>query len=133
MRSGSNIVLKTSSRGASRVLVISSSRSEGNVTLNLLSLAITAFLLVLDLVQDLVQSVEALLPEFAIALDPLVGRPQRRGIQAGRPPLGFASPLDELCALEHLQMLVDGGPNAHRWRRPVRRNRVVGRDRRAVR
>src|SRR5207244_11019094 len=98
MRSGSNIVLKTSSRGASRVLVISSSRSEGNITLNLLSLAITAFLLVLDLVQDLVQSVEALLPEFAIALDPLVGRPQRRGIPAGRPPLGFGSQPDRSAA-----------------------------------
>src|SRR2546421_312320 len=108
MRLGSIIVLKSSSRGASKTRVSSNSTSDRRFIFSSLSVAITVFLLlVLDLVQKLVQAPEALLPERAVALDPLVRHPERSRVQTGRPPLGLATALDELRALEHLQMLRD--------------------------
>src|SRR6266545_2512336 len=108
MSSGSIIVLNRSSRGASKTRVSSISRSEGNVSVIVLSLAITVFLLLLHPMKDFIQSLEALLPEPAVALDPLVGLPERCGIEARRPPLRVAAALDEPRSLEHLQMLRDG-------------------------
>src|SRR5919204_1775992 len=100
MRSGSSIVLKRSSRGASNTRVSSISRSEGSVSFSSLSLATTVLLPCLDLVQDLVQPLEALLPEAAVALDPLVGQAERCRVETSGPPLGLAAALDELRALE---------------------------------
>src|SRR3546814_8614249 len=59
----------------------------------------------LQLVEIVLQPVEALLPELPIALQPARGILQRRGIQPAGPPLRLAPATDEAGPLQHLQVL----------------------------
>src|SRR3954451_3694408 len=67
----------------------------------------------LQLLQVRVEAVEALVPVSAIALEPIVDLAQRAGLEAAGPPLRFAAAHDQPRALEHLEVLRDGG-EAHR-------------------
>src|SRR6266702_1651082 len=118
----------TSSRGASNTRVMTNSRSPWVVTVSLLPLAGIAFLLSssLELLQVLVQPVVALLPEFAVPLDPLVCFLQRPRLQPGRPPLPFPAPSDQPRPLQHLQVLRDRR-QAHRERLRELRDRGLAR------
>src|SRR5712691_6401489 len=99
----------TRSRGASKIRVVTISRSDGVVTVSWLLFPPIALLLSssLELVQVLVQPVVALLPELAVALDPLVGLLQRPGLEPGGPPLPLPPPRDQPRPLQHLQVLRD--------------------------
>src|SRR5438105_9932286 len=55
----------------------------------------------------LVEPIEALLPEDAVALHPLGGLPEPVRFEPGRAPLGVPSPRDESRALEDLEVLRD--------------------------
>src|SRR3546814_15987641 len=92
--------LKTSARGAARVRVLTRTRSSGLAPLGPsgrgaasgLAAIVVSFLgvLHLQLVEIVLQPVEALLPELPIALQPARGILQRRGIQPAGPPLRLA-------------------------------------------
>src|SRR5205823_9699837 len=101
----------TRSRGASKVRVITISRSDGVVTVSSLPLPPIALLLPssLELVQVLVQPVVALLPEAAVRRGPLGDLPQRARLEPRRPPLPLPSSRDQPGPLEHLQVLRHGG------------------------
>src|SRR5918999_3519581 len=79
----------TRSRGASKTRVMTISRSDGVVTVSLLSVPPMALLLSssLEVVQVLVQPVVALLPEPTVPLGPLRDLLQGSRLEAGRPPL----------------------------------------------
>src|ERR1700704_992514 len=74
-----------------------------------LSLASTLLSLGLQLAQIVVQAVEALLPEAAIALEPVVDVLQRARLDAAGPPLLLAASCDQARALQDLEMLGHGG------------------------
>src|SRR5439155_7515277 len=101
----------TTSRGASNRRVTVSSRCRAAAAA--LSLAPIPLFFRFELAQIVVQPVEPLVPEPAVVLDPLGGVLQRRRLQPARPPLRFAAARDQAGALQHLQMLRDGG-KAHR-------------------
>src|SRR4051812_50054095 len=61
----------------------------------------------LELLHIVVQPVEALFPELAVAVRKPGDFLQRRGDQPAWPALRIAPPLDEAGALEHLQVLRD--------------------------
>src|ERR1700736_6472515 len=82
IRSGSAHALQTRLRGASKVRVMTSARSADSVAALLLApifllLHLQFLLLHLRLAQIIVQTIEALLPEPPILLDPLGGAPAR--------------------------------------------------------
>src|SRR5262245_48705609 len=56
------------------------------------------------------QTVEALLPELAVLLDPARCLFERTGLDAAGAPLRVSAAGDEARALEHLQVLGDGRP-----------------------
>src|SRR5664279_5280913 len=66
-------------------------------------------LLCLELLEQIVEAEEALLPEFAIALEPLRRLGQRLRLETARAALGTGGVRDEASALEHLEMFGDGG------------------------
>ena len=124
--SGSVHARKTSSRGASNTRVMTISRSAvSGWTLGLghrgprWQLGRPP-LLGLQLAQVLVQPVEALFPELAVALQPVGHVLERRGLQPARPPLGLAALGDQPGALEHLEVLGDGRQAHARTARPAR-------------
>src|SRR6266508_440639 len=97
----------TRSRGAS---------NRRSITISLLamssatpSLAAMSLLLHLQFLQVLVQPIESLLPDHAIALDPLVDFLERARRERRRPPLRLLAARNEPGALEHLQVLADRG------------------------
>src|SRR3546814_19995138 len=63
----------------------------------------------LQLVEVALQAVEALLPELPIALQPAGGVLQRGRVEPAGAPLGLAAARDQPGALQHLEMLGDGG------------------------
>src|SRR5438128_464933 len=75
----------------------------------MLFLAATLLLLRLQLLQVNVQAVETLLPKAAIFFEPIVDAFQRPRLDPAGPPLRFAPPRDQPGALQHLEMLGDGG------------------------
>src|SRR4051812_23425500 len=77
------------------------------VTVDLLSLLLV--LRCLDLGEHGIESLEALLPVLAIALNPCRDVTQRLGAKPPRPPLRPPSPLDQTRPLEHAEVL------RHRW------------------
>src|SRR6266508_4128900 len=100
----------TRSRGASKIRVMTISRSDGVVTVSLLlPLPPIALLLssTLELLQVLVQPVVALLPEPAVRGGPLRHVPERTGLEPGGPPLPLPAPRDQPRPLQHLQVLGD--------------------------
>src|SRR5262245_37288027 len=95
----------SSRRGTANTRVSTISRSEGNVSVIALFLASTSLLLCLQLGQVLVEAVKALLPEAAVALQPVHPVLPRRRFQPARPPLRLAAALDQPRPLQHLEML----------------------------
>jgi hypothetical protein len=63
----------------------------------------------LELGEVAVEAVEAAVPEDAIALDPVGDVLEGLGGEAAGAPLGVAAALDEVGALEDLEVLGDGG------------------------
>ena len=61
----------------------------------------------LQLVQVVVQAVEALFPEAAVVLQPLGGVLERARLEPAGAPLGLAPALDQAGALEDLEVLGD--------------------------
>src|SRR5580658_9245509 len=96
---GSVHILKTSFGGASKSRVKSSSRSEGMVSVTLFFSGIS-FLRCLDFLEVIVEAIEALLPELAIALEPMGGLLERLGLEPAGPPLGVAAAGDQTGMLQ---------------------------------
>src|SRR5712691_3855673 len=86
---GSVQALKTIGRGASKTRVMTSSRSAELVAAPLLSA--TLLLPDLDLLQEFVQAIEALLPELSVLLQPVGDILERAGLEPAGPPLGLAT------------------------------------------
>src|SRR5262245_31711285 len=61
--------------------------------------------LCLQFAQVIVEPVETLFPEAAIALEPIVDFLQRARLDPARPPLRLASARDQAGTLEHLEVL----------------------------
>src|SRR6266576_6678620 len=108
---------KTRSRGASKTRSMTSSLIGISVTS---SLAGMSLLLHLQFLQVLVQTIEPLLPDVAIALDPLIDLFERARLERRRPPLRLLAARHESRAFEHLDVL------AHRGEAHVERFRDVG-------
>src|SRR5437773_8290274 len=108
---------KTRSRGASKTRSMTSSLVGTSTTL---SLAAMSLLLQLQFLQVLVKTVESLLPDDAIALDPFVDLLERARLERRRPPLRLFASRDESRAFEHLDVL------AHCGKAHVERLRDVG-------
>src|SRR6185295_17813978 len=106
-RSGSAHAFQTSARGASKTRAMTSSRS--TVSATALFLASMFLPLPLQLAQIVVQAIEALFPEATVALEPVGGVLQGRRVEAAGTPLSIATARHEAGALQHLQVLRDGG------------------------
>src|SRR5580704_16061038 len=108
-------ILHTSARGArkTRVAVISRSTVVSTASLLVMSMLL---LLALKLLEVIVQAVEALVPEAPVVIEPPGRVPERTRPEPAGPVLGVAAPRDEPRALEHLEVLRDGG-EAHLERR----------------
>src|SRR6266508_924462 len=91
------------------ILVWLSMFSSYGIVVARLFLASTLLLLRLQLVQIIVQAIEALVPKAAITFEPVVNVLQRVGLDPAGPPLRLAAACDEAGALQHLEMLGDGG------------------------
>src|SRR5207247_9255268 len=74
-----------------------------------LLLAPTFLLLPLELAQIVVQAAEALFPETVIVLQPVCGALERTRLEPAGPPLRLAPARDQTGALQHFQVLGDGG------------------------
>src|SRR5436190_21131700 len=107
-RSGSVHALKTRWGGASKMRVMTSTRCSAASAAALLPAAMF-LLLPLQLTQIIVQAIEALLPETAIVLQPLGGILERTRLKPAGPPLRLATARDQPGALQHLEVLGDGG------------------------
>src|SRR5262249_39318492 len=105
---------QTSVRGASKVRVMTSTRSSGSMTgagaLALAVLAAMLLLLGLQLAQVFIESIEAFFPEPAVALEPVVDLLEARRLEPARPALRLSRARDQPGALQHLEGLGDGGP-----------------------
>src|SRR5262245_62540926 len=96
-------------RGASKTRVTTSALSPPWVAALGFALAAILLLLRLQFAQVIVQAIETLLPETAIAFQPVVHLLQRTRFDAAGPPLRLAPAQDQAGALQHLEMLGDGG------------------------
>jgi hypothetical protein len=65
--------------------------------------------LTLQLLQVVIQPIEALVPELAVPLHPIGDLVQRSRLQPARPPLCLSSLRDQPGSLQHLEVLGDGG------------------------
>src|SRR6266568_3151899 len=75
----------------------------------LLALNFLRLVLALQFLQVDIELVEALLPVAPVVLDPVGDALERIGLEPAGPPLRLAAALDQARALEHLQVLGDGG------------------------
>src|SRR3954454_13501496 len=66
-------------------------------------------LLRLEFDEIIVEAIETLVPELAIAIEPVVHLLEGAGLDPARPPLRLAAARDKTGALQHLEMLGDGG------------------------
>src|SRR5262249_44914614 len=123
-RPGSVQALKTRRRGASKTRVMTTSRSSGWVAAFVL--ASMSLPLLFQLVQIVIQAIEALLPETAIVFQPVAGILERARPKPAGPPLRLATAGDQTGALEHLEMLRNGR-KAHRERVGQLRDRCLAR------
>ena len=87
-------------------------------------------LLRFQFLQIVVEAVEARFPDVAIALGPVGHFLEGAGLDPAGPPLGLASARDQARALEHAQVLRDGG-HAHVERLGELGDRAFARDQRA--
>src|SRR2546422_7761937 len=108
---------KTRSRGASKTRSMTSSLIGISTTL---SLAAKSPLLHAQFLQVLVETIEPLLPDDAIALDPVVDLFERARLERRRPPLRLLTARHEARTFEHLEEL------AHRGEAHVERLRHFG-------
>src|SRR5262244_2974037 len=92
-RSGSVHAWNTRWRGASKVRVMTSSRSRWSASM--LVLVSILLLLCLQLVQVIRQAVEALFPETAVMFEPFGGVLERSCVETARPPLRLATALNK--------------------------------------
>src|SRR5215210_8695081 len=99
--SGSVQARKTSSRGASKIRVISTSWAAAAAGVE------SAIVLFLP-AQMRVEPVHAPLPDPLAGLHPLHGVVERLGLHAAGPPLGVAAAGDQPRPLEHLEVPRDG-------------------------
>src|SRR5258708_2519258 len=102
---GSVHAFQTISRGASNMRVMTISRSD---TASLFLFAATGFsfpFLCLNFAQVRVQAIEALFPEFPVALDPAGNILERRRFEPAGTPLRLAAASDEAGGFQHLEML----------------------------
>src|SRR5258706_15439318 len=106
---GSVIACHTSSRGASKFRVMTISRSAVS-SMVLFSRFFILFLLFLQFAQIIVQTVKAFFPEKAVVFHPGGDFLERLRSEPAGAPLRMPSAGDQLRALEHLEMLADGGP-----------------------
>jgi len=74
-----------------------------------LSLAAMSLLLHLQFLQVLVQTIEPLLPDDAIALDPVIDLFERARLERRRPPLRLLAARHESRPFEHLEVLANRG------------------------
>src|SRR5260221_6565321 len=110
--SGSVQARQTSSRGASKTRSI---RTWAPVV-SVLVLGPAVIARLLQFGQIRVESIESLLPQPAVVLDPVGDLLQGLRREPARPPLGVSCALDEACPLQDLQVLRDGR-QAHLERR----------------
>src|SRR5262245_1300441 len=109
----------TSSRGASKTRVMTIFRPGVSIVCLYLPFPPIALLLSvawplawsasLELVQVLVQSVVALVPEATVSVGPLGDLLERGGAEPRGPPLPLPPPRDEAGSLQHLEVLRDRG------------------------
>src|SRR5262249_17508278 len=116
--SGRVHALNTRARGASMTRVMTSSRCCMSVS------TATSLLLALQLLQVVLEPVEALFPEHAVVLQPVGCALQRARLEPAGAPLRLAPAGDEPGALQHLQVLGDRR-QAHRERLGEFRNRSL--------
>src|SRR5579859_8029527 len=100
---GSVQALKTRSRGASKMRVMTTSRSARLVSS--LLLAAMFLLLGLNLTEIIVEAIQTLLPETAIVRDPVGDVLERPGLKSAGAPLGLPTPGDKAGPLQHLEVL----------------------------
>src|SRR3954468_12041613 len=81
-------------------------------TLAVALLAAMSSLLLFQVAQIVVQAVEALVPEAAVVLHPVSDLPERTRLERAGAPLRITAARDQSRALEHLEVLGDGG-HAH--------------------
>src|SRR5260370_4515141 len=112
---GSVYALKTSSRGASRTVVETSSCFPGSITYSVLGIVLTPFsvifllLLFDEILQNFVQALEAFVPEAPVLPHPLGGFLQAPDLEAAGSPLGTAPLRDQPSTLQHLQVFRNAG------------------------
>src|SRR2546428_6775969 len=117
MCSGLVNISNTRSRGASKTRSMTVTLASMSTTLSPPAMAL---LLHLQFLQVLVQTIEPLLPDDAIALDPFVDLFERARLERGRSPLRLLAARHESRAFEHLEVL------AHRGEAHVERLRDLG-------
>src|SRR5829696_3064594 len=112
MCSGLVMASNTSARGASKSRVMRISRSDGVVTVKVALFAAVlagmSLLLVFQLLQVGVESIETGFPDRAVPLGPVGNVLEGRRLDPARAPLRFPAAGDEPGALEHAQVLRDG-------------------------
>src|SRR5258708_24750770 len=91
----------TISRGASRSRVITSSCAGSTSALGFAFLAAILLLLILQPAQIIIETIETLLPEAAVMLDPARHILERRRFQAAPPPFCLPSAGDQPGPLQH--------------------------------
>src|SRR5882762_6117767 len=105
---------QTSATGASKVRSTTSG-SSFVTTLSfaaislLLALSFLRLVLALQFLEVAVQLVEALLPVAPVVLDPVGDALERIGLKPAGTPLRLAAALDQASALEHFEVLGNGG------------------------
>src|SRR5688572_1188200 len=118
----------TRSRGASKTRRMAISRSDGSVREKVGSLLASTLALLLRLCLHLeeivLEPIEAVLPQAAVVLEPVVRVPERAWLEAARAPLCGAPARDETGALQHLEMLGDGGEADVEGLRQLRHRRL---------
>src|SRR4051812_7848405 len=92
---GSAHAFQTTGSGASKVRLITSTRSAGSGFSSFFAAMI--LLLALNFLDILIEPIEALLPETAVMIDPVGHMPERLGVEPARPPLRIAAADDQSC------------------------------------
>src|SRR5690349_5693849 len=70
---------------------------------------LTCFLLLDQILQNIVQALEAVVPEAPVLPHPFGSLFEPFGLEAARPPLRVAALCDQAGALQHFQMFADAG------------------------
>src|SRR5206468_4922958 len=106
---GSVYASKTSSRGASRMVVLVMSCLPGSIVYSVFGTVVVSFAfiglaLLHQILQNHIQALEALVPEAPVLPHPLGRLTQAPDLEAARPPLRVAALGDQAGALQHFQV-----------------------------